>query len=151
MMADSKLIVTPAPHLRGNIDTPGLMRDVVIALLPACVAGLYFFGVPALISLVSGVVGCVGAEFVFEKLSKKSVTVGDWSAVVTGLLIAMVLPPHVPAWIVVLSGVFAIGIVKLLFGGLGYNVFNPALAGRAFATAAWSALATTGYVWPASI
>ena len=65
-MADSKLIVTPAPHLRGNINTPGLMRDVVIALLPACVAGVYFFGVPALISLISGVVGCVGAEFVFE-------------------------------------------------------------------------------------
>ena len=151
MMADSELIVTPAPLLRGNIDTRGLMRDVAIALLPACVAGIYFFGVPALISLISGVVGCAGAEFVFEKLSKRSVTIGDWSAVVTGLLIAMVLPPHVPAWIVVLSGVFAIGIVKLLFGGLGYNVFNPALAGRAFATAACSALATTGYVWPASI
>ncbi|HAI87563.1 MAG TPA: Na+-transporting NADH:ubiquinone oxidoreductase subunit D, partial [Firmicutes bacterium] len=149
-MADSKLIVTPAPHIRGNIDTPSLMRDVVIALLPACLAGVYFFGGKALISLVAGVAGCVGAEFVFERMSKKPVTIGDWSAVVTGLLIAMVLPPHVPAWIVVLSGVFAIGIVKLLFGGLGYNVFNPALAGRAFATAAWSALAATGYIWPAS-
>ena len=150
-MADSKLIVTPAPHLRGSIDTPLVMRDVVIALLPACVAGVYFFGVRALVSLVAGVAGCVGSEFVFEKLTGRPVTVGDWSAVVTGLLLAMVLPPLVPAWIVVLSGVFAIGIVKLLFGGLGHNVFNPALAGRAFATASWSALATTGYIWPASV
>lgn len=149
-MANSTLTVSSAPHIRGRLTTPTVMRDVVISLIPACAAGVYFFGARALISLAAGIIGAVGAEYVFEKLGGLPITIGDWSAVVTGMLLAMVLPPFVPWWILLLSAAFTIGVVKLLFGGLGYNVFNPALAGRAFAVSAWSALASTGYVWPAS-
>ncbi|HOO29722.1 MAG: RnfABCDGE type electron transport complex subunit D [Bacillota bacterium] len=149
-MGNTKLIVTPAPHIRSGDSTPAIMRDVVIALLPAAISAVYFFGAQAAVSMVCSVAGAVGAEYIFEKIAKKPVTIGDWSAAVTGLLIAMVLPPHVPVWIPVIAGFFAIGVVKLLFGGLGHNVFNPALAGRAFAIAAWPALTTSGYLWPAS-
>ncbi|HAN87410.1 MAG TPA: Na+-transporting NADH:ubiquinone oxidoreductase subunit D [Firmicutes bacterium] len=149
-MANTKLQVAPAPHIRSGASTPVIMRDVVIALMPAAISGVYFFGLRAAVSIVCSVAATVGAEYIFEKIANKPATIGDWSAAVTGLLIAMVLPPHVPVWIPVISGVFAIGVVKLLFGGLGHNVFNPALAGRAFATAAWPALATAGYIWPAS-
>ncbi|MGB4337773.1 MAG: RnfABCDGE type electron transport complex subunit D [Bacillota bacterium] len=148
-MAESTLIVSPAPHIRSGVTTPALMRDVVISLIPACAAGVYFFGARALVSLAAAIVGTVGAEYILERITGRPVTIGDWSAVVTGVLLAMVLPPHVPWWILVLSGFFTIGVVKLLFGGLGFNVFNPALAGRAFAVAAWSALANSGYIWPA--
>ncbi|MEA4885044.1 MAG: RnfABCDGE type electron transport complex subunit D [Clostridia bacterium] len=149
-MADSMLIVSPAPHIRAGLDTPTIMRDVVIALLPASVAAVHYFGWQAALSIVCSIAAAVAAEFILEKLTHRTVTIGDWSAVVTGLLIAMVLPPHVPVWVPILAGFFGIGVVKVLFGGLGYNLFNPALMGRAFAVAAWSAMATTGYVWPAS-
>lgn len=148
-MADSMLVVSPAPHIRAGVSTPVVMRDVVISLIPACAAGVYFFGARALMSLAAALIGTVGAEYVLERINGKPVTIGDWSAAVTGILLAMVMPPFVPWWILMISGFFAIAVVKLLFGGLGFNVFNPALAGRAFAVSAWSALAATGYLWPA--
>ncbi|MCR4426577.1 MAG: RnfABCDGE type electron transport complex subunit D [Firmicutes bacterium] len=149
-MNNPMLVVSPAPHIRAKVDTPAIMRDVIVALAPAALVGVYFFGARALASVIAGMVGCVGAEAAIERLTNRPITTRDGSAAVTGLLLALVLPPTVPVWITLLSAVFSIGVVKLLFGGLGHNVFNPALAGRAFAAAAWPALAATGFIWPAT-
>lgn len=106
------------------------MRAVIYSLLPACAVGIYFFGLPALIVLVLAVVGCVASEVIFQRLLGLPVTVADGSAVVTGILLAMNLPPSSPWWMILLGAVIAIGIGKQVFGGLGYNLFNPALVAR---------------------
>ena len=108
------------------------MRDVVIALLPAAVFGVIHFGVNALLVLLVTVAACVATEYIYEKLMHKPVTVGDYSAVVTGLLLGMNLPCSAPWWMAVLGSIFAILVVKQLFGGLGQNFMNPALGGRCF-------------------
>jgi electron transport complex protein RnfD len=124
--------VSAAPHTRSPITTKNIMQDVAIALLPAGVFGVYYFGINALTVIVVTVLACVLTEYLYCKFMKKSSTVGDYSAVVTGLLLAYNLPASFPLWMAVVGGVFAILIVKMLFGGLGQNFMNPALAARAF-------------------
>lgn len=129
----SKLLnVSASPHIRSKVSTKGIMRDVVIALIPASAYGVYNFGIKALIIILTTVVTCMLTEYVYEKLMKKPVTTGDYSAMLTGLLLALNLPSTVPLWIPVIGGIFAILIVKQLYGGLGQNFMNPALAARCF-------------------
>jgi Na+-translocating ferredoxin:NAD+ oxidoreductase RnfD subunit len=124
--------VSSNPHIRSKATTSNMMLAVVIALLPATGFGIYNFGLDALILILVTVATTVLTEFLFEKIMKKKVTIGDYSAVVTGLLLALNLPPSAPWWIGVIGGVFAILVVKMLFGGLGQNFMNPALGARCF-------------------
>lgn len=126
------LNVSASPHVRSSASTKSIMRDVAIALVPAAAVGIYNFGVNALLLIVATIATCVLTEYLYQKLMKKPILVGDYSAVVTGLLLALNLPPELPIWIAIIGGVFAILIVKQLFGGLGQNFMNPALAARCF-------------------
>lgn len=126
------LNVSASPHVRSNTSTASIMKDVVIALLPATAFGVYNFGMHALLLILATVTTCMLTEYFYQKYMKKSVTVGDYSAIVTGLLLALNLPPELPIWIGMIGGVFAILIVKQLFGGLGQNFMNPALGARCF-------------------
>ena len=125
------LKVTSSPHLRGKRTTQNIMLDVIIALIPALVMGAVFQGLRALAVTVVSVVSCLIAEFFYEKIFHKRNTVKDASAAVTGMLLAMALPATVPYWIVIIGAVFAVIFVKALCGGLGKNIFNPALGARA--------------------
>ena len=125
------LTVASSPHIRGNFRTNRIMRDVVLALLPALAVGVFFQGYRALIVALLSVSTCMVAEYLYALITKTRNTVVDGSAMVTGLLLAMTLPHTVPYWLVVVGGVFAIVFVKALCGGLGQNIFNPALAARA--------------------
>jgi len=124
--------VSAAPHIRSPITTKSIMQDVVIALIPASLFGIFNFGLRALLVILATVLSCVLTEYIYCRLMKKPVNPGDYSDVVTGLLLALNLPVDIPIWIAVLGGVFAILIVKMLFGGLGQNFMNPALAARVF-------------------
>lgn len=124
--------VSISPHVRSQNTTKAIMRDVVISLLPVLAFGVYQFGIDALIVIAISVATCVVSELLFELIAKKPITVFDYSAVVTGLILAINLPATVPWWIPVIGGVFAIIAVKMLFGGLGQNFMNPALAARCF-------------------
>ncbi|MDE6471312.1 MAG: RnfABCDGE type electron transport complex subunit D [Eubacterium sp.] len=124
--------VSVSPHVREQSTTKAIMRDVAIALLPILAFGVYHFGWNALIVIAISVVTCVVSELLFELIAKKPITVFDYSAVVTGLILAINLPSTVAWWIPVIGGVFAIIAVKMLFGGLGQNFMNPALAARCF-------------------
>ena len=126
------LNVTSSPHVRAKDDTQRIMLYVVISLLPATFFGIYNFGYKALILVLVSVLSAVLAEYVFDRIVKKKSTIGDLSAVVTGLLLALNLPSSLPWWMAVLGSVFAIVVVKCLFGGLGQNFMNPALGGRVF-------------------
>ncbi len=129
----NKFVVSPAPHAHSKDSTRRLMLDVIIALLPAYAMSVYFFGVGALNAAAVAIISCVLLEYSIERwIMKRKSTVGDLSAVLTGLLLAMNLPGSIPWWIVVIGAVVAIGITKMSFGGLGQNVFNPALVGRVF-------------------
>ena len=134
--------VSSNPHVRSKTDTSSIMLTVVIALLPAAGFGIYNFGLDALILILVTVASTVLTEFVFEKICKRKVTIGDYSAVVTGLLLAMNLPASAPWWIGAVGGVFAILIVKMLFGGLGQNFMNPALGGRCFLLISFTSIMT---------
>ena len=128
-----KLIVSPSPHLHTKTSTKSLMRDVVIALLPAVAVSVLFYGWAELLVLGVSVASCVLLEYLITKyLLKTSCTIGDWSAVITGVLLALNLPATTPWWVVFIGAVVAIGIAKMTFGGLGQNLFNPALVGRVF-------------------
>lgn len=127
-----KMKVSSNPHIRANTSTSGIMLTVIIALLPATGFGIYNFGLKALAHILITIAACVLTELGFELLVKKPITIGDFSAVVTGLLLALNLPVSAPLWIGALGGVFAILVVKMLFGGLGQNFMNPALGARCF-------------------
>ncbi len=133
--------LSSGPHIRTKRDARVIMLDVVIALLPAAVAGVYWFGLSALWVLLVSVASAVGAEALFNVLAKKEQTIGDFSAVVTGLLLGLNLPASVPLWQVVIGAVFAMVVVKGLFGGLGCNMVNPAMTARVFMTIAFGSLA----------
>ncbi len=129
----SKLLnVSSSPHVRSDVITSNLMGDVIIAMIPTAVYGVWQFGVHAALVLIMTVLSCVVSEYLFERLLNKPVTVGDLSAVVTGLILGLNMPPEIPVWIPCLGGVFAIIVVKQLYGGLGQNFMNPALAARCF-------------------
>lgn len=128
-----KLLVSPAPHVHGNENTRRIMLDVIIALAPSMLVAVYFFGLSAIRLLLVSVLTCVVLEYLVQKyLLRRQPTVTDLSAVVTGVLLALNLPPSAPWWIAVIGSVAAIGIAKMTFGGLGHNIFNPALVGRVF-------------------
>lgn len=134
--------VSSNPHIRAKSSTSSIMFAVVIALLPAAGFGIYNFGLDALILILVTVLSTVLTEYIFEKILRKKVTIGDYSAVVTGLLLAMNLPPKAPWWIGVIGGVFAILVVKMLFGGLGQNFMNPALGARCFLLISFTSIMT---------
>ena len=137
-----KLLVSPSPHVRAKGKTSLIMLMVIVALLPSCVYGVLNFGMHALLILVLSTGSAVAAEFVYEVVMRKKITVTDGSAAVTGLLIGMNMPPMIAWWIPVIGSVFAIVVVKQLFGGLGRNFMNPALAARCFLVLAFSAQMT---------
>lgn len=135
--------VSSSPHIRSKATTGNIMLYVLIALLPATGFGIYNFGMQALMVVVVTTVSAVLTEFIYEKLMGKKVTIGDYSAAVTGLLLALNLPPTAPWWMCVLGSVFAILIVKQLFGGLGQNFMNPALGARCFLLISFTGRMTT--------
>ena len=128
-----KLLVSPSPHLHTKTSTKSLMRDVVIAMMPAVIVSVLFYGWSALAVLGVSVASCVLLEYLITKyLLKKPCTICDFSAVVTGVLLALNVPSTTPWWVVFIGAIFAIGVAKMTFGGLGQNLFNPAIAGRVF-------------------
>ncbi|MDY4794210.1 MAG: RnfABCDGE type electron transport complex subunit D [Pararoseburia sp.] len=126
------LNVTSSPHVRAKVDSSKIMLLVIISLLPASFFGIYNFGIRALVLILVTIASCVASEWIFEKIVHKKSTINDLSAVVTGLLLALNLPHTLPWWQAVIGGVFAIVVVKMLFGGLGQNFMNPALGARCF-------------------
>ena len=129
----SKLLnVSSSPHVRNGVSTKNLMYDVAIAMLPATIWGVMQFGIYSLVIVVATVLACVLSEYAFETLMHKPITISDGSAVVTGMILGLNMPPTIPLWIPVLGGIFAIVVVKQLYGGLGQNWMNPALAARCF-------------------
>ena len=126
------LHVSSNPHVRDDATTTTVMLDVIIALIPATFFGIYNFGIRALLVILITIASCVATEAVYEIIMKKQLTIKDLSAVVTGLLLALNLPPQIPFWIAIIGGIFAIFVVKMIFGGLGQNFMNPALAARCF-------------------
>lgn len=126
-----KLFVGSSPHIRSEATVSTVMRDVVIALIPTLLAGIYFFGLRALLVTLVSVAFAVGSEYVYEKLTHRPITINDFSAVITGMLLAFNVPATIPYWMIALGSMFAIIIVKQLYGGLGMNFMNPALAARA--------------------
>lgn len=142
----NNLIVSPAPHVHTSNTVTKTMLNVIIALLPAFVVGVIYFGVGALIVTGISIASCVLFEYLISRLLlKKPSTIGDLSAVVTGLLLAFNLPSNLPWWIIVIGALVAIGIGKMTFGGLGNNPFNPALVGRVFLLISFPVQMTT---WP---
>jgi len=141
-MTDPRLELRSAPHLHAAQGVEQIMRNVVLALLPLCAFGVFLFGLSAAALIVVVTLSCLGTEQLFNRLAGRAGTLGDYSAAITGMLLALTLPPAFPLWMGAVSGFVAIGLGKALFGGLGFNVFNPALVGRAFAQAAFPAAIT---------
>lgn len=142
-MENLKLWVSSTPHIRDNATIDDIMLDVILALMPAAFAGVYYFGRRALLMMVISVAACVLFEYVFEIIIKRKKTINDLSAVVTGMLLAMVMPVGAPYYTAVIGAFFAIIITKQLFGGIGQNFMNPALAARAFLLASFPVYMTT--------
>ena len=141
-----KLIISPSPHIHGGDSIEKNMRGVILALMPALLVGFYFFGFGALIVTLTSVISCVLFEYLIQRfMLKTKPTIHDGSAIVTGVLLAMNLPANIPFWMVILGALFAIGVAKMSFGGLGNNPFNPALAGRVFLLISFPVAMTT---WP---
>ena len=146
---DKKLRLAVSPHIHSGRSTAGIMRDVIISLLPAAVAGTVIFGLRALLVIAVCVASCVGFEALFNVLVKKEQTVGDFSAAVTGLLLALNLPANIPIWQCIIGSLFAIVIVKCLFGGIGHNPVNPAITARVFMLVAFGSM--TAVAFPAVV
>ena len=138
-----KLIATSNPHIRGSETTRSIMLDVIIAMCPALIWAIIYFGVEALLLTAVSVIGCVVFEGLYRKLMHKPQSIDDLSAVVTGMLLAFVCPVTLPYWMLIIGDFFAIVVVKQLFGGLGKNFVNPALAGRAFLMLSYPVAMTT--------
>lgn len=132
-----------SPHLKQAVSTAQIMRNVVYALLPIAAFAVFAFGISALALLAVTTLSCVLTEALFCRLSGRPSTLGDWSVVITGLLLGLTLPPGFPLWMAAVAGFIAVGLGKALFGGLGHNVMNPALVGRAFVQAAFPVAIST--------
>ncbi|NQT66131.1 MAG: RnfABCDGE type electron transport complex subunit D [Actinobacteria bacterium] len=146
-MEKGNILISHAPHIRRGFSTSKIMYMVVAALLFPTAAGIYFFGYSAIYIILTSIITAVLTEFVIKKLRKKKFIM-DGSAVITGLLLALILPPGMSLWMVVLGAFFSIAVVKEAFGGLGYNIFNPALAGRAFLSVCFPKEMTTWVLPP---
>ncbi len=129
---DPRLLVQPSPRLKQAMTTGQAMRDVIYALLPATLAGIWFFGLGAVLVLLASIAGALLTEWAFTPVRQRTGRLLDGSGLLTGLLLGLTLPPAVPLWIAFIGGAVSIGLGKLIWGGLGYNLFNPALVGRAF-------------------
>lgn len=140
---DPRLLVQPSPLLKQPMTTGQAMADVLIALLPATLAGVWFFGFGAALVLLASMAGAVLTEWTFAPIQERRGRLLDGSGLITGLLLGLTLPPGLPLWMAFLGGVVSIGIGKLIWGGLGHNLFNPALVGRAFLLAAFPVAMTT--------
>lgn len=141
-MENLKLLVSSTPHIRSNDSIEKIMGDVLIALAPASIMGIYFFGLRALLLIIISMASCAFFEAVYQKITKQPITITDLSALVTGLLLALNLPSTAPFWLPIVGGFFAIVVAKQVFGGLGQNFINPALAARAFLVASYPTLTT---------
>ncbi len=137
-----KYLISSSPHIRANHSTGSIMRDVCFSLLPVLVFACLFFGIRVLLIVFLSIASAVLSEFLWQKATKQKVTISDWSAVVTGLLLAFNMPVNIPWWIPVIGSAFAIIIVKQVFGGLGQNFMNPALAARCFLLISWTSAMT---------
>ena len=137
--------LTISPHIHRGRSTAGIMRDVIIALLPVSIAGVLIFGLRALAVIAVCVISCVGFEALFNLITKKDQTIGDFSAVLTGLLLALNLPANIPLWQCVIGALFAIIVVKCLFGGIGHNLVNPAITARVFMLVAFGSMAVAAF------
>lgn len=138
-----QLLVTASPHVRSNRTVKKDMLDVIIALIPAGLASVYYFGYRALILILASVLTCVLSEYIFNKITKRNQSIKDLSALVTGILLAYNVPFTLPVWQMVIGAMFAIIVAKMFFGGIGQNIVNPALAARAFLMASWSETMTS--------
>ena len=151
---ENKFIVSSSPHIRSNEDTSYIMKQVILALVPVAIAAVYYFRISALFVMFFCILGTVGSEFLYQKLTKQKSTIGDCSAIVTGLLLAFNVPASLPWWMCLLGAAFAIIVVKMVFGGIGNNFVNPALAARAFLLASFPVAMTlwtrTGVNWVSS-
>lgn len=131
-MSGNKIFLSSSPHFTEGLSTQKIMFVVILAMLPECIAGVIFFGLAALVRILVSVASCVAFEALFQKITKQKIRVSNLSAVVSGILLALVIPSTTPVWMVILGALVAMVIAKGLFGGIGSNVFNPALTGRAF-------------------
>ncbi len=145
---EKTFVISTGPFIRKDVSVPGIMITVLAALAPATAASLYFFGFRALVHILLAVAFAVGTEALIQTLRKVPVTINDYSAALTGLLLAFNLPPGAPYWISAVGGIFAVAVVKQAFGGLGFNFVNPALAARAFLLAAWPMHMTAAWTMP---
>lgn len=144
---ENKLIVSSSPHLRSAMTTQKIMLYVILALLPACGVAVYVFGLRAVVLIAVSILAAVATEYLMQKLMHKKVTISDLSAVVTGLLLALNLPINAPVWLAVIGSFIAIALTKQLYGGLGHNFVNPALAARAILMISWPAhMAGSAYI-----
>ena len=141
----NKLKLSVSPHIHSGQSTAGIMRDVIISLLPATVAGTVIFGLRSLLVVAVCVAACVGFEALFNMIIKKDQTIGDFSAAVTGLLLALNLPANIPLWQCAVGALFAIVVVKCLFGGIGCNVVNPAITARVFMLVAFGSMTVQAF------
>ena len=128
---ENKIHLSSSPHFTQGLTTQKIMACVLIALLPECIAGVYFFGIKALITILVSVISCVCFEWLFQKITKQKIVINNLSAAVTGVMLALVCPATTPWWMIIIGAAAAIIVAKGLFGGIGSNTFNPALTGRA--------------------
>lgn len=142
-MSQKHIILRTAPHVKKPQDVPMIMRNVVYAMLPIVAYAVYQFGISVLALVIVTTLACLGTERFFGWMGGKANTLGDWSSTITGILLALTLPPGFPLWMAVVAAVAGVGLGKAVFGGIGYNVFNPALVGRAFVQAAFPVAITT--------
>ena len=148
-MSGQPFIVSASPHVHSERTSEKLMYDVVIALVPVFLVSLYVFGFNAFIATTAAVVSCILFEYLIQRyILKTNVTIGDGSALITGILLAFNLPAGIPIWMIVIGSLVAIGVAKLSFGGLGYNIFNPALVGRVFLLVSFPVEMT---LWPTAV
>lgn len=137
-MENRKITVASSPHIKSNLRVNKIMLDVIIALVPVAAAGIYFNGLKGLVLLAATIIGSMATEVLFKKIMNKKHSLRDLSAIVTGLILGLILPVDTPLWVALLSSVFAIALVKELFGGLGQNFMNPAAAAKIFAVVSYS-------------
>ena len=148
-MSSQPYIVSASPHVHSARTSSSLMYDVVIALVPAFLVSLYVFGINALIATATAIIACILFEYLIQRyILRTNVTIGDGSALITGILLAFNLPAGIPVWMIVIGSLVAIGVAKLSFGGLGYNIFNPALVGRVFLLVSFPVEMT---LWPTAV
>ena len=147
-MDDLKLVVSPSPHIRDNDTTEKAMFAVLVALLPVLAASIYFFRFDAVRLVLLSAAAAIATEAIFQRLRKQPIRVGDGSALVTGVLLALIVPPSLPSWMMILGAIFAISIGKMIFGGLGQKPFNPALVGRAILAVSFVTAMTASWVPP---